>query len=333
MKNKLLYITISIIFIACGSDKKEKRKKANPINQTVAVQPTIEKPDFNADSAYIFIKEQVDFGPRYPNNEAHGKCATYLEEKMSSFGIETITQIGSARTFNNKEITIKNIIGSYLPEAENRILLFAHWDSRPFADQDSKNMTQPILGANDGASGVGILLEVARQLSIHQPEIGVDIIFFDAEDYGQPSSAMVTGISDSWCLGSQYWSRNLHKENYTAKFGILLDMVGSKDAYFTKESISMKYAPNIMNKVWNNAQQLGHGNHFVNQPTYFVGTDDHQYVNEIVGIPSIDIIHYDRNTQNFHPTWHTHNDNMDVINKNTIKAVGEVLLYTIYTEN
>jgi Zn-dependent M28 family amino/carboxypeptidase len=331
MKNKLLLIIILFFIIGCGNNTEEKPKKVveeKPITPPVK----IEKPNFSADSAYLYIKEQVDFGPRYPNNEAHGKCAKYLEQKLKSFGLNTTVQVGKTKTFNNKEITIKNIIGEYNPEAKKRILLFAHWDSRPFADQDTKDMIKPILGANDGASGVGILLEVARQLSIIKPNIGVDIIFFDAEDYGQPASGMIQNNSDTWCLGSQYWAKNLHKQDYKADFGILLDMVGSTNAYFTKESISMKYAPEIMNKVWRYGKQLGYGKHFIDTETFFVGTDDHQYVNEIANIPSIDIIHYERGTGNFHPTWHTHNDNMDVIDKTTITAVGEVLLYTIFNE-
>lgn len=332
MRNKLLYFTLTLFFIACGNDKKDNRKNDNKTTPPPIVQTPIEKPDFNADSAYAYIQEQVDFGPRYPNNEAHGKCAIYLENKLKSFGLETITQKGKAKTFNNKDITIKNIIGSYLPEAETRILLFAHWDSRPFADQDSKNMTKPILGANDGASGVGVLMEVARQLTIVKPNIGVDIIFFDAEDYGQPSSGMVESNSETWCLGSQYWSKNPHKEGYTAKYGILLDMVGSTNAKFFQEGVSNQYAPQVVQKVWNNARQLGYSNYFVNQQMGGL-IDDHKFVNEIIGIPSIDIIHYEQSRGGFHPTWHTHNDNMEVIDKNTIKAVGEVLLYTIYKEN
>ena len=331
MKNKLSYLFIFILFfIGCEEDAPQKKPS---IQNTPIVQLKIDPPQFNTDSAYLYIKEQVDFGPRFPNNKAHDECAKYLENKLKSFGLNTILQIGKAKTFNHKEITIKNIIGEYNPTAENRILLFAHWDSRPFADQDVKNLTHPILGANDGASGVGILIEVARQLTITQPNIGVDIIFFDAEDYGQPSSGMsLEHNSESWCLGSQYWAKNLHKENYQAKFGILLDMVGSTNAYFTKESISMNYAPDVMNKVWNYAQQLGYGNHFVNTKTFFVGTDDHQYVNQLANIPSIDIIHYERSTGNFHPSWHTHKDNMDIIDKGTITAVGHVLLHTIYNE-
>ncbi|MGB0887109.1 MAG: DUF4910 domain-containing protein [Vicingaceae bacterium] len=330
MKNKLFLIVISLLIFGCGNDKK-REKKVVEIAKPITAQLKVEKPVFNADSAYLFVKQQVDFGPRFPNNDAHAKCAIFLAKKLKSFGLVTTTQIGEATTFNNKKITIKNIIGAYNPKETERILLFAHWDSRPFADQDSKNMTQPILGANDGASGVGILLEVARQLSKTRPSIGVDFIFFDAEDYGQPAS-MNAIISDSYCLGSQYWSKNLHQKDYTAKYGILLDMVGNANAYFTKESISMNYAPQIVQKVWSNAAALGYSNSFVNQQTAFVGTDDHQFVNAIAGIPSIDIIHYERSSGNFHSSWHTHNDNMDVIDKNTLAMVGEVLLHTIYQE-
>lgn len=331
MKNKLLIILAATLFIACGGEK--KKKEVQTITENPIKTPSIIAPDFNSDSAYLYVQQQVDFGPRFPNNEAHGECAIYLKDKLSSFGLNSFIQIGKATTFNKKPITIKNIIGEYKPEKERRILLFAHWDSRPFADQDSKDMTKPILGANDGASGVGILLEVARQLTIQNPEIGVDIIFFDAEDYGEPSSGMIIQTnSDSWCLGSQYWAKNPHKLNYKAEYGILLDMVGSTDANFTHEAISMTYAPNIIRKVWTKAAQLGHGSHFVNQQVGFQVTDDHKYINEIAKIPSIDIIHYDRNTGSFHHSWHTHNDDMDIIDKNTLKAVGETLLGVILDE-
>ncbi|MBL4592771.1 MAG: M28 family peptidase, partial [Flavobacteriales bacterium] len=214
MKNKIIIIITFLLMIGCGNDNSTK---TNPIveKEIVTPLPKIEAPDFNGDSAYLYVKEQVDFGPRFPNNEAHGKCAKFLENKLKSFGLTTITQIGEATTFNNKKIIIKNIIGEYNPGAEKRILLFAHWDSRPFADQDIKDMTKPILGANDGASGVGILLEIARQLTIKKPQIGVDIIFFDAEDYGQPAGMQQT-VSESYCLGSQYWAKNMHKEDYKA---------------------------------------------------------------------------------------------------------------------
>lgn len=349
IKNKFQKFNISVFFAincimlvlfisSCGNEKSNERDKGQgtrdkkSINPIVAV-PTIEKPNFDSDSAYFYIQQQVDFGPRFPNNEAHGKCALFLKKKLSSYGFITQIQIGKVTTFNNKEITIKNIIGEYNPAAKKRILLFAHWDSRPFADQDTKDLTKPILGANDGGSGVGVLLEVARQLSIIKPNIGVDIIFFDAEDYGQPSSAMTLMDSDSWCLGSQYWAKNQHQPNYKAEFGILLDMVGSENALFTQESISMQYAPEIVKKVWNIAHQLGYFNYFINEQTSFVGTDDHKYVNQLANIPSIDIIHYERSTGNFHHSWHTHHDDMDVINKITLSVVGETLLAVIFEES
>ncbi|NCT14634.1 MAG: hypothetical protein COW67_03070 [Flavobacteriales bacterium CG18_big_fil_WC_8_21_14_2_50_32_9] len=334
MKNNILFFISIGFLLACGNDKQDAQKP----KQQLQTSPTktafiaIEKPEFDEDSAYLYVKQQVDFGPRFPNNEAHTKCAIFLKKKLSSLGLETQIQEGKATTFNNKNIIIKNIIGSYKPELQKRILLFAHWDSRPFADHDEKDKTKPILGANDGASGVGILLEVARQLELKQPKIGIDIIFFDAEDYGQPSSLMVQSNSDSWCLGSRYWAKNPHKTNYSADFGILLDMVGNSNPQFTKEGISMKYAPQIVNKVWGVAARLGYQHIFVNKETFFVGIDDHQPINEIMGIPSIDIIHYEESTGNFHHSWHTHDDNMDVIDKSTLKIVGETILAVIYQE-
>ncbi len=331
MRTKLFFLLITTLIVGCKNDKPDKSSPITTVEPVVA-QAVIEKPNFDADSAYLYVKKQVDFGPRYPNNEAHGKCANYLENKLKSFGLNATTQIGKAVTFNKKSITIKNIIGEYNPEAQKRILLFAHWDTRPFADQDSKNMTKPILGANDGGSGVGVLLEVARQLSINKPNIGVDIIFFDAEDYGQPSGIINDEYSsNTWCLGSQYWAKTPHKENYKAEYGILLDMVGAANSHFLQEAYSNQYAPLILQKVWSNAQKLGYNNYFLNQQTGHL-IDDHKFVNEIANIPSIDIIHYENNRGSFHPTWHTHNDNMDVIDKNSLNAVGKVLLYTIYQE-
>src|SRR5690606_33365141 len=333
LKNNLfLLLLLTFSFFACEDDTKkntQKAEKQQPIKTTFI---PLEKPEFNEDSAYLYVQQQVDFGPRFPNNDAHGKCANFLKNKLASFGFSTQIQEGKATTFNNKNITIKNIIGTYNPSAAKRILLFAHWDTRPFADHDDKNKTKPILGANDGASGVGVLLEVARQINIKQPEIGIDIIFFDAEDYGQPSSLMSPSSAETWCLGSQYWARNPHIPGYRADFGILLDMVGNTNPQFTKESISMRYAPNIVRKVWDVAKRLGHQHVFVDKETFFVGTDDHQFVNEIANIPSIDIIHYEETTGAFHHSWHTHDDNMEIIDKQTLNIVGETILAVIYNE-
>lgn len=327
----LLILNFFLLFnYSCDSDPKPRGdQKTHQIERS---KTSIHRPAFNADSAYHFIQQQVDFGPRVPNTEAHAKAAEYLSHKLGSFGFNIIEQKTEVTAFDNTKLSIINIIGEYKSELNNRILLFAHWDTRPFADQDTENKTKPIDGANDGASGIGVLLEIARQINILQPNIGVDIIFFDGEDYGQPSSDMRPDKGDTWCLGSQHWSKNMHRRNYRPNYGILLDMVGAKDAIFTKEAISMHFAPHVVDKVWNIASELNHGRVFVQQKTQHVGMDDHYYVNTIANIPSIDIIQYDPSTGAFAPHWHTHNDNMDVISKGTLKAVGETVLATVLSE-
>lgn len=326
---KSTFVILLLLIFSC-TDKQDKKVADAPAKES---QKTIQRPDFNADSAYAFIEKQVAFGPRVPNTESHKQTAAYLAKKMEGYGFQIINQRAKVTAFNGTQLDIVNIIGEYLPNNNNRILLFAHWDTRPFADQDTKDRTKPIDGANDGGSGVGVLLEVARQIQISQPNIGIDIIFFDAEDYGQPSGSMHSGKStSSWCLGSQYWARNMHKPNYRANYGILLDMVGGKNAIFPKEAISMHYAPYVVNKVWDIAQRLGHGDHFVNQQVQFVGEDDHLYVNKIANVPSIDIIQYDPETGAFNKNWHTHDDNMESIDKETLQAVGETVMAVILNE-
>lgn len=315
------------ILYSCSGDGANEEKETTVVKKA---KPVVERPAFNADSAYSFVAKQVAFGPRVPNTEAHAETKDYLANKLESYGFEITLQDANVKAFNGMTLKLTNIIGAYLPEKNNRILLFAHWDSRPFADQDSKDKNKPIDGANDGASGVGVLLEVARQIQKKQPEIGIDIIFFDGEDYGQPSGGMGKRQDKTWCLGSQYWAKNPHKANYTANYGILLDMVGAKNAFFTKEAISRYYASHVVEKVWNHAKLLGHGKYFVFQESSHVGEDDHLYVNTIAKIPSIDIIQYDPKTRAFGEHWHTHDDNMSIIDKETLGAVGETILATIY---
>lgn len=330
MKTSLIIgLAIStLLFTACGEEPKnttstssEKPKEAYRITP----------PSFNADSAYQFIADQVAFGPRVPNTEAHLKTADYLAQKLTSFEADVVIQKAVVTAFDGTKLNIQNIIGSYNTENSNRVLLMAHWDTRPFADHGTERKDEPIDGANDGGSGVGILLEIARQFQQKSPNVGVDIVLFDAEDYGQPTGTP-NPKPKTWCLGSQYWAKTPHVPNYTANYGILLDMVGAANAVFTQESISLYYAPQIVDKVWNVAAQLGYSNYFPFTQTAHVGEDDHLYVNRIAKIPSIDIIQYDANTGSFAPHWHTHNDNMDVIDKNTLKAVGQVVLATVYNE-
>ena len=316
----ILFITI----IACNSNQ-DKIVEEKP-------KVKIEVPNFNSDSAYFFVEQQVNFGPRVISSKAWDNCSKYLTSKLESYNAKVIVQQAPITTYDQKTHTLRNIIGSYLPEKNNRIALFAHWDSRHIADYDTINTSQPILGANDGGSGVGVLLEIARNLDLKNPKIGVDIIFFDAEDYGQPENSKFPIMNDSWCLGSQHWSKNPHKQNYFAKYGILLDMVGGKDAEFWQESISSYYASNIIKKVWDVAHNIGYSNFFIykNSPQIM---DDHYYVNTIAGIPTIDIIEYDPFSKtNFNKHWHTHADNMDNVDRKTLKAVGQTVMKVIYSE-
>jgi glutaminyl-peptide cyclotransferase len=217
----------------------------------------------------------------------------------------------------------------------NRIVVCAHWDSRPFADYDPdpENHNEPIDGANDGASGVGVLLEIARQLSSNSLRIGVDIIFFDLEDYGPPQDAQQRGQGNWWALGSQYWSKNPHQQNYNARFGILLDMVGAEDARFKMEGFSMLYAPDLVKKVWSIGNRLGYGDYFLFEQGGYI-EDDHKYVNEIAKIPTINIIHLDSQSANgsFFDHWHTLNDTMENISPFTLKVVGQTVLTVIFNE-
>ena len=215
----------------------------------------------------------------------------------------------------------------------NIILKFAHWDCRPYADYDEEKYHHTAIdGANDGASGVGVLLEIARQIKKQSPAIGIDIAFFDAEDYGIPEFYQGNYKADTWCLGSQYWSRIPHVADYKARYGILLDMVGGKNATFYYERYSQRTANNVMKKIWNTAHKIGYGNMFIKENGGEV-TDDHIYVNRYRQIPCVDIIHYDTNSNTgFNPTWHTIDDNMDNIDRATLQAVGQTVLQVIYNE-
>jgi glutaminyl-peptide cyclotransferase len=237
--------------------------------------------------------------------------------------------------YNGNILRSRNLIGAINPSAKKRILLCAHWDSRHVADhdKDSANWQKPILGANDGGSGVGVLLEVARLMAPDSAKLGfgVDIIFFDSEDHGQPEFDRSVNNPDSWCLGAKHWAQNKHVPGYQGFYGILLDMVGAPNAKFYQEGVSLEYAPSIVQKVWNIGHQLGYGAFFIRESTDPI-IDDHRYINEMAGIPTIDIVQYHSASGGFHPSWHTQGDNMDVIDRATLKAVGQTVLQTLYNE-
>lgn len=330
MKKTLLTGTIALLLAAgCGNENSQTSSTGTSPQSN---KPAVKAPDFNADSAFAYTEQQVKFGPRVPNSTAHQQCAGWMATKMQEFCDTVIVQSYRVKAFDGKVLDSKNIIASFRPELGNRILLCAHWDTRPWADQDSVRKKEPIDGANDGASGVGVLMEVARQLALAKPSLGVDIIFFDAEDYGQPDDSEFPPMDDSYCLGSQYWSRNLHQPNYIARYGILLDMAGADQATFTQEGSSMQYAPYVVDMVWKAGNDIGYGQYFVNEKTKGI-IDDHFYINRLAGIRCIDIIHYDYNTaSNFWKHWHTHGDTIDKISRPTLKAVGQTLLEVLYRE-
>ncbi len=328
-KIHLLFLLAGFTAISCGfngsnSQQNTEKKKSQKL-KTIT---------FNADSAYKFVEKQVAFGPRVPGTEAHAACAVWLADKLEQLGADVTRQSFKARTYDKVTRQGVNIIGSYNKENKKRILLMAHWDSRPFADHDSndKYHDTPIDGANDGASGVAVLLELARQFQINNPDVGVDVVFFDLEDWGPPKHLEIYE-DEYWGLGSQYWSKNPHEFGYNASYGILLDMVGAKDAYFSKEYFSMQYAGFVVDKVWDIAAQLGYKGQFVNQKGIPVN-DDHVFVNRYANIPSIDIIHMDAESANgsFFDHWHTINDNMEQIDKTTLRIVGEVVGAVVYNE-
>jgi glutaminyl-peptide cyclotransferase len=337
--HKYLLIIISFTLFACAMDEPEKVIVPQPVKQEVIPEKVIvPTPDFNADSAYAFIQNQVDFGPRVPMTASHDSCGKWLIDKLQSYGFEMIIQEGVAKAWTGDLLDMTNIMGQFNPEAVERIVLFAHWDTRPYADKDSTRKYEPIDGANDGGSGVGVLLEIARQVSILSPGYGVDIVFFDAEDYGTFQADMYQDLQQmkhDWCLGSQYWALNLPVKNYKPRYGILLDMVGAPDAKFPKESVSLKYAKTHVNNLWNKAAELGYGDKFVKNMAGGI-TDDHVYINSIAKIKTLDIIDMrpstDGNYYGFGSFHHTHGDNMDVIDKGTLKAVGQTVLAAIYEQ-
>ena len=328
MKRITVIFGCLLLFLVFFFSQCDRKKDKAPV-----VHEYAEAPDFDADSAFFFVKAQTDYGPRVPNGEAHEQCARYLQTTLERYCDTVVLQKFTATAYNGTKLQGTNIIGSFAPEKKRRVVLSSHWDSRHVADHDPDpaNRNRPIDGANDGASGVGVLLEMARQLSMKRPDVGVDIVLFDAEDYGAPEGSRAPE-GEWWGLGSQYWAENPHVADYRADYGILLDMVGDANAKFRYEHFSSEYAQDILTKVWSAASRLGFGKTFVAERTHPI-TDDHYYVNTLGNVRMIDIIHQDDYSgTGFPPTWHTQNDNIDHIDKNTLSIVGKTLLYVIYEE-
>ncbi len=327
LSHKVGYLITLVGLFACSA-----RPASGSHEQVQSAPVAVEIPAFDADSAYAYVERQVQQGYRVPNTPSHRATAQYLTDELTRHGAIVTVQEGVVTAYDGTELSIYNIIGQFSPEKKNRILLFAHWDTRPYADNDadkSKHRT-PIDGADDGASGVGVLLEIARQVGANSPDAGVDIAFFDAEDYGAPYWAEPSG-DETWALGSQYWATQPHKAGYRARCGILLDMVGGSGARFYREQFSDYYASGLVTQVWETAKRLGYGEYFVDSDGGYIN-DDHLYVNRY-GIPSIDIIPYYSSTGTGFPSyWHTVDDTMRNIDRTTLKAVGQTVLTVVYEE-
>ena len=323
MIRRLTFILIAVLCLAACT------KSSKPVSTP--------RPVFSADSAYAYIEHQMAFGPRVPNSKAHLDCAAWLIRQLRNYGAEVELQKGTLQDYAGRLQPIINIIAHFTPDSvavkQEAILLCAHYDTRAWADEEPiyEDRAYNVPGANDGASGVGVLLEVARQLSIKPASQPIDIIFFDYEDQGTPSSYTGVQRENTWCLGSQLFAAHYTErlKNVAAqrpyRFGILLDMVGSPDAVFPKEMYSLQYAQNYVELIWRKAHQLGYGRYFLDKVSYPI-TDDHYYLN-MAGVPCVDIIHYDaNNATGFAHWWHTRQDDMHNIDKSTLQAVGEVVM-------
>lgn len=324
-------ISVSLLGLCLGlslliSCKNES--KTEPTKEEKAPAISLKVPSFNRDSAFHYVEKQIAFGPRRPNTDPHIQCKDWLVAHFKQLGLTTQVQEFDAKAYFGEQMKGYNIIAQYKPKEEKRIVISAHWDTRFKAekDQDPNKKDQPIPGADDGGSGVAAIMEIARILSTDDIPLGVDFILFDLEDQGENGNNDIR----SWCLGSQYWSQNPHISKF--KFGINLDMIASKGAQFKKEGFSRRYAPGVVNKVWTWAKRLGYSNHFSNANGPPI-TDDHYFVNQAGIGPMINIIY---TTNEFGGTfgahWHTHDDDLDNIDKNVLKAVGQVVTNVLYKE-
>lgn len=337
-KSSILLFCIKTLLIAAMPASVAGVSSCQSNKENKSTQETIQDrfkdaPEFNADSAYSFLEKQVSFGPRVPGTPEHDLCGQYLINEMKRLGADTvITQEATVTAYTGDRLPITNIISRYDPDNKNRVLLLAHWDTRPWADADThtENHTLPIPGANDGASGVAALMEIGRHINEMDLPVGVDLLFVDAEDYGR--SGGFTPNEETWCLGTQYWAEHLP---YTAedmpRYGICLDMVGGTGAVFHREFVSDMKAKDVVDKVWNVALLSGYEDRFINSSGGSL-IDDHVFVNR-AGIPCIDIVELNSNaTRSFPASWHTMGDNLDNIDRGSLKAAGQTVLNTLFLE-
>ena len=331
----------ALCLLACGGGKPVARQDEQPTG-----------PDFSADSALAFCQAQCDFGPRVMNSAAHDRCAAWIADAFGRYGCEVQLQHATLRGYDGTPLRATNIIATRRSAdtaaagPRPHLLVCAHYDSRPWADNDPDpaNHRSPVMAANDGASGVAVMLELARLLQqADSARADVTFVCFDAEDWGTPQWADSDDGTDTWALGAQHWARTYAAAADSAAangggttadsfdYGILLDMVGGQGATFYQEAHSLHYAPAVVRRVWQAAAAVGYSGMFPTEQGGMV-TDDHVPVNQLAGIPCIDIVpcYPDCEASSFGPTWHTLSDDMQHLDKTTLKAVGQTLVQLIY---
>lgn len=314
--------------VSCGGRTERKERAAD----TIALARC---PQFDADSALQCIREQCAFGPRVPGSKASTRCGDYIVAQFQKYGLAVSEQEADVTLYDGSTLPARNIMARLNTDNPDRILLCTHWDSRPWADHDAnpKNHRKPVPAANDGASGVAVLLELSRLLQTQPVPLGIDFVCFDAEDLGAPEwEELEDEQTDSWCLGSKVWAEKAQAEGYRARYGILLDMVGGRGSTFSREMLSRRYADPVVDLVWRLGRQIGYGHYFpIRDGGYLV--DDHLNVNQTAHVPCIDIVPYFTDgPSSFGPTWHTLNDTPENIDTNVLKAVGQTLAQLIYNE-
>lgn len=325
----ILNLTFCIVLVSCGH-----RTQGLSENDTIPMQPC---PKFIAENAMATIEAQCQMGPRVPGTQAWKACGDSIVAWFSALGLTVTEQVTTVVRYDSTEVPCRNITASLNPENHDRVLLCAHWDSRPWADNDEKesNHNTPVPAANDGASGVAVMLELARILSAADSiETGIDFVCFDVEDAGRPQwDEETTDASDTgWCLGSKVWSDEAFRNNYQARFGLLFDMVGGRGSTFSREGYSLHFAQPVVDMLWHIAHQIGYGHYFPLSEGGYI-TDDHVNVNQIARVPCVDIVPYHKDgPSSFGPTWHTLNDTPENIDPNVLEAVGQSVLQLLYND-
>jgi len=278
----------------------------------------LQPPQFNGESAYRFLCDQVEFGPRVPGSEAWRLCRGYYTDHFASLGLTVDSQVFSfLDPYSSETLPLVNLVVT-CPGAnrdEKGIVVMAHYDSRPRTDfaQDTALLNQPIDGANDGASGVAVLMELARLMAADPPAADVDLVLVDGEDWGQPQDI------DYYLLGSREFARRGIREKY--RFGIVLDMIGDADQQIYREGYSERFAPEVNNMIFSLAEELGIST-LIDSVKFFI-TDDHLSINT-GGVPSVDLIDFD------YRYWHTEFDTVDKCSPESLANVGLLLTHILY---